>query len=51
MINPDDPLDVQVTKQQRIIDALLRRAGRQHEVGGSAYSLFQSAIDWMEVMS
>ena len=44
MIDPKDPLDVQVAKQAKIIDALVRRAGRQHEVGHSAYSAFQSAI-------
>ncbi len=44
MINPDDPLDIQVQKQGRIIDALIRRADRAPEVRGSAYSLFQSAV-------
>ncbi|WP_424985417.1 ATP-binding protein [Microbulbifer sp. S227A] len=44
MINPDDPLEVQVAKQTKIIDALVRRAGRQNDVGNSAYSAFQSAI-------
>lgn len=44
MINPDDPPDQQVLKQGKIIDALLRRHGRQHDVGQSAYSAFQSAI-------
>ncbi|KKL61450.1 hypothetical protein LCGC14_2195190, partial [marine sediment metagenome] len=44
MIDPDAPLYVQVARQAKIIDALLRRSGREHEVGGSAYALFQSAI-------
>ena len=44
MIDPDAPLEEQVARQARIIDALMRRAGRQHEVGGSAYGAFQSAI-------
>lgn len=44
MINPDDPLEVQVAKQTKIIQALVRRAGRQNDVGNSAYSAFQSAI-------
>lgn len=44
MIDPEDPLDVQVDKQAQIIAALIRRAERRHEVGESAYSLFQSAI-------
>ena len=48
MIDPNDPLDVQVAKQAKIIDALVRRAGRQHEVGHSAYAAFQSAIALQE---
>jgi signal transduction histidine kinase len=44
MINAEEPLDVQVVRQGKIIDALMRRANRQHEVGSSAYSAFQSAI-------
>ncbi|SFB12291.1 hypothetical protein SAMN05421688_3061 [Poseidonocella pacifica] len=44
MIDPADPLEVQVAKQTKIIDALVRRAGRQHEIGDSAYAAFQSAI-------
>ncbi|WP_372836127.1 PAS domain-containing hybrid sensor histidine kinase/response regulator [Puniceibacterium confluentis] len=44
MIDPNDPLDVQVAKQAKIIDALIRRTGRQHDVGHSAYAAFQSAI-------
>ncbi len=44
MIDPNDPLDVQVARQAKIIDALVRRADRQHEAGTTAYSAFQSAI-------
>ena len=44
MIDPDDPLEVQVAKQARIIDALVQRANRQHELGTSAYGAFQQAI-------
>jgi signal transduction histidine kinase len=44
MIDPNEPLEVQVQRQAKIIDALVRRANQQHELGGSAYSLFQSAI-------
>ncbi|MDO6585298.1 PAS-domain containing protein [Salipiger sp. 1_MG-2023] len=44
MIDPDAPLEEQLARQTRIIDALMRRAERQHEVGGSAYGAFQSAI-------
>lgn len=45
MIDPDDPPHVQVEKQAKIIDALIRRASRQKDVGPSAYRAFQSAID------
>jgi len=44
LIDPDDPPDVQIAKQAKIIDALIRRSHREHDVGRSAYSLFQSAI-------
>ncbi|SFR00134.1 hybrid sensor histidine kinase/response regulator [Poseidonocella sedimentorum] len=44
MIDPEDPLEVQVAKQAKIIDALIRRATREHDVGNSAYAAFQSAI-------
>ncbi|MEP2028261.1 MAG: PAS-domain containing protein [Paracoccaceae bacterium] len=44
MIDPRDDVDVQVSKQAKIIDALITRINHQHELGGSAYSLFQSAI-------
>lgn len=44
MIDPDDPPDIQIAKQAKIIDALIQRAERSHGVGRSAYSMFQSAI-------
>ncbi|AFL51656.1 ATP-binding response regulator [Sinorhizobium fredii] len=44
MINPDEPYEIQLAKQAKIIEALINRAERGHEVGGSAYSLFESAI-------
>lgn len=44
MIDPDDPPEVQIAKQQRIIDALIRRAEHGTQVGSSAYALFNSAI-------
>lgn len=43
--NPDDPLHMQVAKQARIIDALMRRANRQQHVGPTAYRAFHSAIE------
>ncbi|WP_253948974.1 ATP-binding protein [Mangrovicoccus sp. HB161399] len=48
LINPADPPEVQVEKQARIIDALLRRNQRQHTVGQSAYAAFQSAVTLQE---
>ncbi|WP_298854024.1 PAS-domain containing protein [uncultured Ruegeria sp.] len=45
MLNPDDPLQIQVSKQAKIIDALMRRANRQKDVGPSAFLAFQSAIE------
>ncbi|MBN9673322.1 ATP-binding protein [Roseibium aggregatum] len=44
MIDPNDPLDIQVAKQSKIIEALIDRVERSHKVDGTAYSLFQSAI-------
>ncbi|NKN36135.1 hybrid sensor histidine kinase/response regulator [Agrobacterium sp. a22-2] len=44
MINPDEPYEMQLAKQAKIIEALINRAERGHDVGGSAYSLFESAI-------
>ena len=44
MIDPDQPLEVQVAKQDKIIKALVRRANQRHELGRSAYALFQSAV-------
>ncbi|MEM9577773.1 MAG: PAS-domain containing protein [Pseudomonadota bacterium] len=45
MINPNDTLEEQVTKQTKIIEALIRRAGRQNGINRSAYQVFQSAIE------
>ncbi len=45
MLNPEDPLELQVSKQAKIIDALMRRANRQKDVGPSAFLAFQSAIE------
>lgn len=44
MIDRNQPLDVQIAKQDKIIKALVQRANQRHELGRSAYSLFQSAI-------
>ncbi|GAB4532513.1 MAG: hybrid sensor histidine kinase/response regulator [Roseibium sp.] len=44
MIDPNEPLEVQVERQAKIIQALIQRATRENDVGGTAYSLFQSAI-------
>lgn len=44
MIDPGEPLKLQIERQEKIIEALIQRASREHDVGSSAYSLFQSAI-------
>ncbi len=44
MIDPDEPLERQLERQGKIIEALMQRAAREDDVGRSAYSLFQSAI-------
>lgn len=44
MIDPNEPPEIQIERQQRIIEALIRRAERRHEVGDSPYALFQSAV-------
>lgn len=44
-LDPNDPPETQIVKQGKIIDALVRRASRQSEVGLSAYNAFQSAIE------
>ncbi len=45
MIDPQDAPEVQISKQAKIIDALVRRANRQEDVGPSAFRAFQSAIE------
>jgi len=43
--NPDDPPHIQIAKQAKMIDALVRRANRQKDLGPSAFRAFQSAIE------
>ncbi len=50
LVDPNAPLDVQVERQGRIIDALMRRANRQDDVRPSAFRAFQSAIELQEKM-
>ncbi len=44
LVDQNQPLEIQVRKQARIIDALILRANRAHDFSGSAYTLFQSAV-------
>ena len=44
LIDPAEPPEAQIDRQARIIDALVRRADRRHELGDTAYAAFQSAI-------
>ncbi len=48
MIDPNEPHEQQIARQAKIIDALVRRASRQEDVGPSAFRAFQSAIDLQE---
>ncbi len=48
LLNPKNSAETQVAKQAKIIEALINRANRQREVGLSAYSAFQSAIELQE---
>jgi len=45
LIDPSETAELQIDRQSKIIDALVRRATRQNEVGRTAYSAFQSAIE------
>lgn len=45
MLNPTDSPDLQIAKQQKIIAALLHQFERRQDMGGSAYALFQSAME------
>ncbi len=51
LINPDDPLHIQNEKQDKIIQALMRRANRQRDVGPSAFRAFQSAINLQHTLA
>lgn len=50
LVNPNESLEVQVERQARIIDALMRRANRQEDVRPSAFQAFQSAIELQQKM-
>jgi len=45
MLNPSDPPQLQISKQQKIIAALMHQFERRQDMGGSAYALFQSAME------
>jgi len=45
MLNPTDSPEHQIDKQQKIIAALLHQFERRQDMGGSAYALFQSAME------
>ena len=48
MTDPQESVEDQVARQQKIIDALIRRSERQNDVGPSAFNAFQSAIALQE---
>ncbi|WP_425101097.1 PAS-domain containing protein [Tropicibacter sp. S64] len=45
LVDPHLSAEEKVARQAKIIDALMRRANRQKELGLSAYSAFQAAIE------
>ncbi len=45
MIDPDEPLEAQLARQARIIDALMRRATREADLRPSRFAPFRSAIE------
>ncbi|WP_375258643.1 hybrid sensor histidine kinase/response regulator [Citreimonas sp.] len=45
LVDPEEPAEVQLARQARIIEALVRRATRENDVSQTAYSAFQSAIE------
>lgn len=45
LVDPRDPPEEQVRRQGKIIDALMRKADGQSDVGPAAYQAFQAAID------
>lgn len=51
MLDPNDPPEIQVAKQQKIIDALIRRSNRQRDLGPSAFRAFQSALELQETVA
>ncbi|MEO0362987.1 MAG: PAS-domain containing protein, partial [Pseudomonadota bacterium] len=51
MIDENDPPETRIAKQAKIIEALMRRADRQTEVGPSAYNAFLAAIDLQEKLA
>jgi len=44
MNDPEETVENQLARQQKIINALIRRSERQNDVGPSAFNAFQSAI-------
>ncbi|MEO0386918.1 MAG: ATP-binding protein [Pseudomonadota bacterium] len=48
LIDTSQPAAVQLDRQAKIIDALMRRASRQKDMDLSAFSAFQSAIELQE---
>lgn len=43
--NPDEPPELRMARQEKIIEALIRRADRQNDIGPAAFRAFQSAIE------
>lgn len=45
LIDPAEPIEIQLARQAKIIEALVRRATRENDVSQNAYSAFQSAME------
>ncbi|MBK5933294.1 hypothetical protein C8N32_101250 [Rhodovulum imhoffii] len=48
MTDPSEPPEVRLERLEKIIDALIRRANRQDDIGPAAFRAFQSAIELQE---
>ncbi|HHS89127.1 MAG TPA: response regulator [Rhodobacteraceae bacterium] len=45
MIDPDDPLEIQVEKLTKIVESLMWRVEQNNELGNTSFALFQTAIN------
>ncbi|PWK55084.1 PAS-domain containing protein [Silicimonas algicola] len=48
LVDPAEPIELRLERQEKIIDALIRRADRHNDIGPAAFRAFQSAIELQE---